>query len=159
MNNNSIFPATLRKLSIYSILGLAFTMFAACTPQPGSLPQSGQDLTGTKWELVSFNEAGAETPVIEASTISIEFDSDGQAGGSGGCNAYSAPYEVRENMLSFGEITHTMMACEQEEVGQQEQRYFQALENAGGFELTGDRLTISYSNEQGMLILQIAKEE
>src|SRR6266511_2114238 len=61
---------------------------------------------------------------------------------SDGCNSSSAQYQVKENLLSFGEINRTLMACEQPGIGQQEQDYLQALESAGRFELAGDHLTI-----------------
>jgi hypothetical protein len=54
-------------------------------------------------------------------------------------------------MLSVGEITRTLMACQQEGIGQQEERYIQALETAGNFELTGDHLSIWYEDGQGVL--------
>ncbi len=69
---------------------------------------------------------------------------------SDGCNSYSAQYQVKENLLSFGEINRTLMACEQPGIGQQEQDYLQALESAGRFELAGDHLTIWYGNGQGV---------
>jgi heat shock protein HslJ len=53
--------------------------------------------------------------------------------------------------LSFGQITSTLMACADEGVMDQEQRYFQALQNAGEFTLDGDRLTVLYDDGQGAL--------
>jgi heat shock protein HslJ len=146
----------------YLLFGLVFLLLTACTSL-GSIPITGDEatskpisrLSNTKWRLVSFGWPGAElqaaaTPVIESSTITLEFDADGQAGGFGGCNHYSVEYVVQENMLSFGEITRTLIACE-EGIGQQEKRYFQALETAGEYELAEDHLVIWYSNGQGVL--------
>jgi putative lipoprotein len=149
----------LDKRLIYLIFGWVLLASAACTSQSGSLPNTGdgqtpevqRNLANTKWKLVSFGKPGAETPVVESSTITLEFKAEGQAGGSGGCNSYGAHYEVQGNRLSFGEITSTLMACEQEGLGQQEQRYFQALETTSRFELTGDRLTVWYGDAQGVL--------
>jgi len=70
---------------------------------------------------------------------------------SDGCNSYSAQYQVKENLLSLGEINRTLMACEQPGIGQQEQDYLQALESAGRFKLAADHLTIWYGNGQGVL--------
>jgi heat shock protein HslJ len=141
------------------IVGLLFLMLAACTPQSNSLPDTGDgqtpvaevNLADTKWMLVSFGEPGAETTVIEGSTITLAFDAEGQAGGSGGCNSYGAQYEVQGDKLSFGVITRTLMACDADGIGEQEQRYFQALETTSRFELTGDHLTIWYEDGQGVL--------
>jgi heat shock protein HslJ len=128
-------------------------------PQPGLIPNTGSsqtpeaesNLANTKWMLMSFGQPGAETPVIVGSSTTIEFDSQGQAGGSGGCNSYDTTYEVQDNMISFGEITRTLMACQQGGIGEQEGRYFQALESASTFELAGDRLTIWYGDQGNTL--------
>lgn len=76
------------------------------------------NLADTKWSLVSSGEPGAETPVMEGSTLTLEFDAGGQASGSGGCNSYGAQDEVQGNRLSSGEITRTLMACEPEGIGE-----------------------------------------
>jgi heat shock protein HslJ len=150
---------TLVKRLSLSIIGLLLLFLAACTPQSGSIPNTGErqspepqsSLANTKWTLISFGQVNNETPVVDSSTVTLEFDAQGQAVGSGGCNPYSAHYEVQGNMLAFGEITHTLMACESEGIGQQEQHFFQSLETAGRFELSGDPLTIWYDNGQGVL--------
>jgi heat shock protein HslJ len=143
----------------YVIAGLIIFVLAACAPQPGLIPNTGSSptpeaessLANTTWVLVSFEESGVETPVTGGSTITLEFDSQGQAGGSGGCNSYSTQYESQENQLSFAVNTSTLMACEQPGIGEQEQRYFRALGSADTFELAGDRMTIWYDNLQGVL--------
>lgn len=152
---------TLDKRLSSLMIGLLVLVFTACIPQPGSIPNTGEDqtpeaqssLADTKWRLVSLGEAGVETPVLEGPTVTLEFDAGGQVVGSGGCNSYGAHYQVQGNLLSFREIIHTQMACQQEGIGQQEDRYVQALQTAGRFELTGDRLTIWYDDGQGKLNL------
>ncbi len=141
------------------IFGMVWLVFTACASQPGSIPNTGggrtplveRNLANTRWKLVSFGELNAERPVIKGSTVTLEFDFEGHAGGSGGCNAYSLPYEVKDNVLFPGEIIHTLTACEQDDIEQQELLYFQALANAGRFELNGNRLTVWYVDEHGVL--------
>ena len=152
---------TLDKRLSSLMIGLLLLVFTACKPQPGSIPNTGEDqtpeaqssLANTKWRLVSLSEAGVETPVLEGPTVTLEFDAGGQVVGSGGCNSYGAHYQVQGNLLSFREIIHMQMACQQEGIGQQEERYFQALQTAGRFELTGDRLMIWYGDGQAELNL------
>ena len=164
------------KRLIYLFSGILVLAVGACTPPAGPAPEPGNGetpsvatpgvgtpsvtieapgpedpLANTQWVLESFGPAEAVEPVIEGITIRLEFGDDNLAGGTGGCNAYGAPYEVRENLLSFGEITSTLIACEDEGVMQQEQRYFQALGAAGEFELAEDRLKIWYDDGQGVL--------
>jgi heat shock protein HslJ len=94
---------------------------------------------------------GAETPVLEGTTVILIFESGGQAGGSGGCNSYGTDYQVQDNTLIFGEIVSTLMACTEEGVTEQEQRYLTALRSAGEFEQAADQLIIHYDNGQGVL--------
>ena len=46
------------------------------------------------------------------------------------------------------------MACADERVTEQEQRYFQALESAGRYELDGNQLRIWYDNGAGLLVFE-----
>lgn len=125
---------------------------SACAASPTAPSQAGGgNLTNTQWELVSFSEQGVETPVVAGSTITLEFGEDGQAGGSGGCNSYGARYEVRDGSLSISEIVSTLMACVDEQVMEQERRYFEALGAAIRHEISGDSLTIWYGDGEGEL--------
>lgn len=120
-------------------------------PEMTDEPTADNPLANTQWQLESFGPVGAETPVVEGSTVTLEFDATGQAGGSGGCNSYGTEYQVQNGTLVFGEIVSTLMACADENIGEQEQQYYQALETAGEFEVSGDRLTIYYNDGQGVL--------
>lgn len=140
-------------------IAFVFLVFAACTSKLGSIPNTGdsqtpeadKNLVNTSWTLVSFGQPGAETPVIAGSTVTLEFNNEGKASGSAGCNSYSAQYRVKEGRLSFIELNRTLMSCQQEGIDQQEQNYLQALETVGKFELAGDHLTIWYDDGPGVL--------
>lgn len=108
-------------------------------------------LAGTNWELVSFGPAGAEADVVAGSTVTLLFDTSGQAGGNGGCNSYGGAYEVAGSDISFGEIVSTLMACADDAVMDQEAQYLAALHTAESFELDGDRLTITYDGGKSVL--------
>ncbi len=119
------------------------------TPAPS--PRTPDALAGTHWQLVSFGLQGTPTPALPAAQVTLEFEAGGQAGGSGGCNSYGGSYQVQGNTLTFSQIISTLMACTDNQVNRQEQRYLKALQTAGAFEVAGDRLTIWYDNRQGML--------
>jgi heat shock protein HslJ len=141
---------------------LLLSACGAATPEPTTVPEetipaetapeeTESNLTGTQWQLISFGAPGAEIPVVAGSTVTLEFNTNGQAGGSGGCNSYGGEYQVQDNVLSFSQIVSTLMACADSNVTQQEQQFFQALESAGRFEHTEDQLTIQYDGGQGVL--------
>jgi heat shock protein HslJ len=118
---------------------------------PGGFPSGEAFLENTHWSLVSFGPAGAENSLTEGSMITLILV-DGQAGGFGGCNAYSATYQVEGGSLSFDEITSTLRACTDEQITEQEQQYFEALKTAGSYVLEGNQLRITYSD--GVLVFE-----
>lgn len=90
------------------------------TGKPAGPPNSHSALANTHWTLVSFGAPGAETPVITGSKVSLEFRTDGQVTGFGGCNSYGGKYLVQDNTLSFSQINSTLMACADERVTEQQ---------------------------------------
>ena len=139
-------------------------MLAACTAIPATepvVPVTGDstaatpphenDLLGSSWQLVSFGPVGATAPVVGETPITLEFGEDGQAGGHGGCNSYGGTYTVQDDSLQFGDITSTLIACEDQAVTEQEQQYLEALRTASRFMLEGDTLEIWYQNDGGVL--------
>lgn len=109
---------------------------------PG-LVQGQRSLAGTEWRLVSLGPSGAETDVVQGTTVTIRFGEDGRAGGSTGCNSYGGTYEVRGDTISFGRLISTKRACLDQNANEQERRFLAALEAANRFRVSGDRLTIS----------------
>jgi heat shock protein HslJ len=124
------------------------------SPEQSPVPESGME--NTHWTLVSFGPRGAEEPLVEGSAITMML-AGGQAGGSGGCNSYGGMYQVEGDRISFEEITSTLRACEDMRITEQEQRFFQALETASQYEVTGDELRITYDNGNGLLIFTRAQ--
>lgn len=108
-------------------------------------------LANTEWTLTSFGAVGQETAVLDNTNLTLLFAPEGQAGGSGGCNSFSAEYEVEGTSLQIGEIISTLVACTDGGVADQEAAYFDALRTATEFEQTGDQLLIFYNNGQSVL--------
>lgn len=129
------------------IVGILITILSACAPANGAAPR----LANTRWRLTAYGEPGSESPVIEGSEVTLHFEAENQASGSGGCNRFEAQYQVSDGRLSFTDLVWTTRACLDEDVEEQEQLYFEALRTAGEFELTEDQLRIWYSDQQGVL--------
>jgi heat shock protein HslJ len=113
--------------------------------------QQVDPLAGTQWTLASYGDPEDPTPVIEDSGISLTFGQDKQAFGSGGCNTYRGGYAFDGETLRFSAILSTRMACADLDLTAQEQAYFAALEAATGYTVSGDRLTIEYSDDQQLV--------
>lgn len=101
-----------------------------------------QALTGTEWRLASLGPSGAETDIVQGTTVTAKFGEDGRVGGSTGCNSYGGTYRVRGETISFGRLISTKRACLDQNANEQERRFLAALEAANRFRLSEDRLTI-----------------
>jgi heat shock protein HslJ len=124
-----------RNFFVFSII--AALLLAACTSA-----NTGQDLVGTSWELVSLDGDPVEGMTIEGIAVTLEFISSTEAGGSGGCNSFGAEYSSDVNdSIDFSNIFSTLMACE---IGSDvETAYFAALDVADHYQVDGQTLTIT----------------
>lgn len=122
------------KILITLILtGLAVLTLAACASSA-----SRQSLTASPWLLTELN---GESPLPDT-TITAEFDEDGNVSGSSGCNTYTTTYTVNGDQLNFNEqVITTLMAC-LEPVMEQENAYLQVLRETATFESDENNLTL-----------------
>ena len=139
------------KKLVYLLMGALILPLTACAAINDGIQMPGGNgsetgLANTHWKLVSYGQPGSETPVIEGTGVTLQFEDDSQAGGSGGCNTFGAQYEVSDdNRLSIVDIVSTLIACSDEGLMDQETEYFDALRTAEGFEFTGESLKIRYA--------------
>lgn len=108
------------------------TMIAAAALLAGACatPVGGGRVTGD-WRAIDLNGFPVADP---APTLSL----GDRAGGSGGCNRWSADYEVdARERLRFGPIASTKMACAPA-VMEQETRFFDLLSRVRGYSRYGD---------------------
>lgn len=133
---------------VYILLLSLSLLIAACS----AFPQAGADLAiPSKWKLESFGKMGAETPTVDGSVVTLEFNDNHQLGGKGGCNSFGAQYEVKGSTLVIKELISTLMACMDEQTNQQEAQYFAALQNASSFKITGEQLVIFFDDGKSQL--------
>lgn len=79
-------------------------------------------LDNTQWELATLNQDG----LVENSKITLQFDEEGNASGSAGCNRYGGSYTVSNSNMTFDALFSTEMACE-EALMEQESAYLETL--------------------------------
>ena len=130
----------------------------AQSTQPGAVPatapgnsSAADALLNTQWRLVSIGAPGSETPLPVGADLTLEFQTEGLAAGSGGCNSFGADYAVQGDSLVFSQLISTMMACTDSNLMDLEQRYFKALQSSGKFEQGDEGLTIHYDQDPGSL--------
>ena len=107
------------------------------TPEP-----AGSTLAGTSWIMASLNGA---LPAPDT-TITLQFGTDGTAGGSDGCNRYMTTFTEDGENLAFGQIAGTMMACA-EPAMTQAGAYQQALAGVTRFSQSSRQLVLFAGDE------------
>jgi len=117
----------------HSILLLAACL-TACT---ASNAPAAPSLAGTAWTLKSL--AGA--PIGKVQRVpTIDFRSDADVGGYGGCNTWGGSYELKGSTIRFGQMRSTLMACES---GMDvESRFHAVLKQARTVSVSGDTLVL-----------------
>jgi len=96
-----------------------------------------------QWQVTGVfgGTPGAIVPIARGTTITLNIKSDNTLDGQA-CNSYSAPYKADEKSFGVGLITSTLMLCTGV-VGDQEARYFNALQAAGTWRVEGGTLTLT----------------
>jgi heat shock protein HslJ len=148
-----------KTLSMLGAAALLLTVLGSVALLSGSPAdaQSSANLEGVQWSLVSYvDKAGNEAKLLPDTRITAEFK-EGRVSGTGGCNAYSAPYEAKDGKISVGSGISTMMMCSPQAVMDQESAYLKALRAAAGYKIDGDRLTLS--DAKGAALLTFRAEE
>lgn len=129
---------------IVCLLLVVSCISVACNVNP-----CGDELEDIAWKLKEYGTPGNLQLVSGNVEITIKFNSnDKTAGGSGGCNSYSGAYELKPNCgLTIGAVISTKKACLEDGIMQQEQKYFDLLQNADSFEVVGQELSIICGSE------------
>ena len=107
------------------------------TADTGSAPPAAENLVGTAWRLESLGAAK-----LQAGTQpSLEFPTEGRAGGNGSCNRFNGIVIVADDGIKFSGLATTRKACA-EAVMRQEEAYLAALRDAVRFEADEGTLRI-----------------
>ena len=129
-------------LALASILIISL-LFGACSKCGGEW----QDIL---WKLTSYGPSDNLQTLVDNTEITAQFDREGKrVTGSSGCNSYFADYglDTSKCKLEISTIGATKKACLEPDVMQQEQKYFNLLQNAESLEVTGDELRMTCGAE------------
>jgi heat shock protein HslJ len=133
---------------------LVLTMVAVLAASCSAAGSPAVGLDGTAWELLFINKSEP----IPGRMVTIEFE-NGEVRGSAGCNSYFGSYEVKGNVISFGMLAMTEMAClEPEGLMEQEQAYLQFLSEVETFALEGERLMLKKAVQEQLTFIPLQSE-
>lgn len=134
----------------------ACLLAAGCTGQApggnGTVPAIGLD--GTTWDLVSYAQNGSMANALEGTPVTLTFGENTTAGGSAGCNHYSASYMLNGTAITFGPAASTLMYCGKPGVMEQESAYLGLLGTVKTCEVKDDTLTFFDENGTAVLVFK-----
>lgn len=136
------------KITRLSLIVLGLLMFVGVSAVAAQSSDS-VSLAGTEWRLISYGTAGLETLVMPDDPITLEFSAENAVTGMGGCESYSGTYSVNLEAITFAEVVSA--DCAPEEISDQDQAFFDALNNANTYALANTELTIWYNNSEQRL--------
>ncbi len=144
---------------ILTLLG-AFTLLAVLASCSISQAQSpaGADLDGTAWTLVALNG----NPPLAGLNVTLNFgqgQQQGQVSGSSGCNSYGGKYTTANNTLKISDVMSTLMACQRDDIMQQEREYVSAIQKAATYKIENGRLEIGDAGGQTILVFTSAGKQ
>jgi heat shock protein HslJ len=120
--------------------GLIAMAATACATTRGSDAQ--QQLAGKDWRLIELSgRAAVPSELSRRPSLRFAIDS-GRVSGSGGCNRMSGPVTIDGDRIQFGALAATKMACADNALNRQEMEFFQALDDADRFAVSGDTLSL-----------------
>lgn len=154
MNQEAAYLEALSQVQTYTITGDRLTLSVAGSMSVLVFTAQSQDLAGTAWNVLSYNNGKqAVTSVLAGTTITVEFGEDGTVSGNSGCNSYGGTYKVTGKQIEIGPLASTMMYCtEPAGLMDQETQYLAALQTATAYGVEGTKLELRTST--GALAVQ-----
>jgi heat shock protein HslJ len=141
MAQASAYLQALGEATTYQINGQQLVLFDANGKELVTFTAQSQDLSGTSWLVISYNNGKQAVVSVAAGTeLTANFGADGMLSGSAGCNNYSASYQTDGDKISIGRRPNRK-ACEQA-VMDQEQQYLAALATASTYRIDGSKLEL-----------------
>jgi heat shock protein HslJ len=142
----------------YAVKGDQLTLMDASNTVVATYKAQTQDLSGTNWEVIGYNNGKqAVTSVIAGTTLTASFGKDGNLSGNAGCNNYNGPYKVNGSQITIGPLASTMKACaDPAGVMDQEAQYLAALGTAATYQVENNVLELR--TKDGALAANFSKK-
>ena len=156
MEQEAAYLKALGEAKTYAVQGDQLTLTGANNTSLAVYKAQSQDLAGTSWEAVNFNNGKqAVIGVITDTTLTADFGKDGTVSGKAGCNNFSGDYKTNGNQITIGPLASTMMACDQPAgVMEQEAQYLAALQSAATYQIEGNVLELRTKDDALAAILK-----
>jgi len=106
----------------------------------GPAPAGNMPLEGTRWKATELagKPTTAQNPAREAHLV---FDAGGRVSGSDGCNRITGTYMLTGDVVTFGQMAGTQMACV--DTAGIDGPFREALKSATRLRIAGDRLELT----------------
>ena len=153
MDQEQRYLAMLGEISRFEIVADSLTLFDEEGDARLFFRQKPTEITleSGRWMLESITENGTKSEVLSDRAVTAVFG-EGSVGGTGGCNSYSAAYQVNDDgTLTIEPPIQTLVYCMPEAVMDQESRYFSLLPGMKAYEIGDDRLLLS-SSDGGIIL-------
>lgn len=121
-------------------------------------PTQALTLQGPTWGLTAYLDGGPLVSTLPDTQVTAVFGADNLLAGSGGCNTYSAGYNLSETQLSIGLPRATFTNCaEPAGVMRTEALYLNLLTAVASYKI--DAKTLSLFDAEGTLLLTYTVSE
>jgi heat shock protein HslJ len=135
------YRAALAAVRTYAVVSATLTLRSE-TEDLLTYEAQAQDLAGTSWSALSYNNGNQAVVSVAAGTqITATFGFDGTLTGFSGCNRYAGPYEAAEGAIGIGPLSSTRMACPEPAMSQEAQ-YLAALATAATYAIEAGKLEL-----------------
>lgn len=156
MQQAEAFNAALNAARSYRVAGRSLQLLDAGGAVLATFAAQSTTLAGTSWRVTAINNGkGAVASVRSGSTVTLEFDDKGHAGGSAGCNRFVTRYEREDARLRFAAPAATRRICAEEGVMEQERQFLEALQSVATMRIEGRRMELRRAD--GALALTLSE--
>jgi heat shock protein HslJ len=149
MDQETAYMQALSEAKSFAVTGDQLTLSGGDGNPLAVYKAQSQDLAGSNWEVSAYNNGKqAVVGVLEGTTLTASFGTDGNLSGNSGCNTFSGAYKVTGDQITIGPLASTMMMCsEPEGVMDQEGQYLAALQSAAKYQIEGNVLQLRTSDD------------